>query len=106
MTSSYLSISFSSIIFLVLTLISGVMIGEGITISIDKNNLPVVDYGIIKGVDIGKQYNPITTSHHTWAHFDEYIKNNNQSAKEIFLNQGTLASQQLCKKGQLYLLCL
>lgn len=87
MTSSYLSLSFSFIISLVLTLISGVMIGESITISTDQNNLPVVDYGIMRGADIGKQYNPITISHSTWTNFDEYIKNNNQSAKEIFLNQ-------------------
>jgi hypothetical protein len=63
------------------------MIGKGeIIITIDKENLPVVDYGIIDGIYIGKQYNPITVAHFSYQYYDEYIKNNNETAKKIFLN--------------------
>jgi hypothetical protein len=51
----------------------------------DKNGIPLVDYGIIEGIQIGKQYNPLNISHHTYALYDEYIKNKNETAKQIFL---------------------
>jgi heparosan-N-sulfate-glucuronate 5-epimerase len=99
MFSVYFSFSFALIIFLVL-LIPGVMIGEGaIIISIDKNNLPVVDYETVKGVYIGKQYNPITISHYSWPYYSEYVKNNNQTAKEIFLKHADWLVNNSVKKG-------
>lgn len=63
------------------------MVGFGeIIITIDKQNLPVVDYDTINGVYIGKQYNPVTVSHFSYKYYDDYIRNHNETAKNIFLN--------------------
>jgi hypothetical protein len=75
------------------------MMGKGATtISLDKNNIPVVDYETINGVYIGKHYYPITISHYAWPLYDEYIKNNNQTAKEIFLNHADWLVNNSVKK--------
>ena len=62
------------------------MVGEGvIIITHDIENLPVVDYGIMDGINIGKQYNPVTISHFAYKYYDEYIKDDNETAKDHFL---------------------
>ncbi|WP_458747529.1 D-glucuronyl C5-epimerase family protein [Candidatus Nitrosocosmicus sp. T] len=82
-----------------MSIISYVGTGEAeIIISIDKENLPVVDYGIMDGIHIGKQYNPVTVSHFSYKYFDEYIKNNNQTAKEIFLKHADWLVNNSLKK--------
>lgn len=88
------------VLLIVLSLISGVTIGEGTTtISKDKDSLPVVDYETIKGVYIGKHYNPITISHYSWPYFNEYVKHNNQTAKDIFLKHADWLVKNNVKKG-------
>jgi hypothetical protein len=85
MNCGYLLYSVSFTIFLLSLFIPGVMSGHAENITMDQDNLPVVNYGIVSGIDVGKHYNPISISHYAWPYYDDYITNNNKTAKEIFL---------------------
>jgi hypothetical protein len=75
-----------------------VVVKGEIIITIDKEHLPVVDYGTMDGIYIGKQYNPVTVSHFSYKYYDEYVKNDNQTAKEIFLNHADWLVNNSIKK--------
>ncbi|WP_144728295.1 D-glucuronyl C5-epimerase family protein [Candidatus Nitrosocosmicus arcticus] len=78
-------IAFISIVFLISLKVCSPPLVVG-KIFYDKNNVPLVDYGVMSSIDIGKQYNPITISHNASKYYNEYIKNNNETSKGYFLN--------------------
>jgi heparosan-N-sulfate-glucuronate 5-epimerase len=51
----------------------------------DKNNIPIINYGILKGKYVGYQYNPITISQKADRFYNDYIKSGNESSKIEFL---------------------
>lgn len=50
----------------------------------DEDHLPVVDYGTIEGLFIGKHYNPITISHYADGYYDKFMKFGDQESKNNF----------------------
>jgi heparosan-N-sulfate-glucuronate 5-epimerase len=57
----------------------------GITITYDKNNLPIVDYGTLDGEYIGKHYNPITITQHSDKYYEKYIRDGDPQSKIMYL---------------------
>lgn len=98
MIISYIVIVFISAIFLILSNASNPSLLEGL-IFYDKNNIPIIDYGIMGDVNIGKQYNPITISQYADRYYNEYIKYNNQSSKQNFLNHVDWLVNNSIKEG-------
>jgi heparosan-N-sulfate-glucuronate 5-epimerase len=56
------------------------------TTELDNSNVPFVYYGYIKGIYIGLQRNPITTTHNALEFYDLFMKNRDEKYKEAFLN--------------------
>ena len=52
----------------------------------DKQGIPSVDYGKIKGINIGVQKNPVTISLKATEYLEFYEKTGNQTMKEKFFN--------------------
>lgn len=51
-------------------LVNGFENNDGTTITIDSQGLPIVDYGVINGVQIGLQHNPVTICQQAFNYFD------------------------------------
>ena len=80
----YTAIAFFSILILIALKVSDPALVSA-KIFFDKNNIPMVDYGIMDGINIGKQYNPVTISHDASKYYTEFIKNENKTSKTYFL---------------------
>lgn len=55
-------------------------------ILIDEYGIPILDYGIINEIPVGKQRNPITISTHALSHYDDFIITGNETSKNFLLN--------------------
>lgn len=56
-----------------------------ISVTTNECGIPIVDYGYVHGIFIGKQFNPVTISHRAIYYETEYQKGN-ESCKQLFLN--------------------
>ena len=94
MVVKFLTVLSISTILLILLKVSepSIIVGK---IFYDQNNLPIVDYGVMEGKNIGKQYNPITISHHAGKYYKEYVVYNNETSKHIFPNTQALLTFQV-----------
>lgn len=54
-------------------------------IILNNDSLPLVDYGVLKNIYIGIQYNPITTIHSADKYYEEFVNDSNETAKQLFL---------------------
>lgn len=55
-------------------------------ILIDEDGIPLVDYGNIGGITIGKQRNAITISNHALSYYNDFIITGNETSKLFLLN--------------------
>ena len=55
-------------------------------IILDNSGIPIVDYGYLDGICIGKQRNPVTISQTAIRYHDNYRKNRDNKSRELFLN--------------------
>ena len=62
---------------------------DNTNVIINESGIPIVDYGYVKGVFIGKQINPVTVSQKALYYESEYQKGN-ESYKQLFLNNADL----------------
>ena len=58
---------------------------HGIQTILDERGVPIVDYGYVSGVYIGKQRNPVTVSQKALEYYENYEKGD-ENQKYLFLN--------------------
>ena len=67
-------------------LIKGIYsIFAGKEIVLDDSGIPIVGYGYINGIYIGRQRNPVTISQKALYYYESYEKGN-ESDRQLFLN--------------------
>jgi hypothetical protein len=59
---------------------------EGISSMLDKDGIPIVDYGYQEGIYIGPQSNPITVAHTALDYYNKYNRTGDDDFKQVFLN--------------------
>ncbi len=55
-------------------------------IVLDDDGVPIVNYGYVENIFIGKQRNPVTVCNTTEKYYSDYIDNNSSKAKVLFMN--------------------
>jgi hypothetical protein len=59
--------------------------GRSSRITFDDSGVPIVDYGHLNGIYVGKQRNPVTISQYALKYHDSY-ENGNESCRQLFTN--------------------
>jgi len=55
-------------------------------IVLDDDGVPSVNYGIVEGINIGIQRNPVTISHYVIKYYDRFKTNKDQKSKKLLIN--------------------
>lgn len=55
-------------------------------VTTDENGIVLVDYGIIKNVDIGVQRNPVVSGQKALQFYNDYLKTGNETSKNFLIN--------------------
>src|SRR5690242_3814977 len=58
----------------------------GVSVSLDRSGIPILNYDTVKGVEIGIQRNPVTVVKVALDNYSNYQKTGDEHSKRVFLN--------------------